>query len=122
GPPRGSVTPTARVGRGEREAAPTGRMVMDAARGRMPAYVDTGLNIVHGGDVAAGHLLGVERGRFGERYILGGENLTLREILVRIARLAGRSPPRIRLPHWGVLPLAYLSEGLSRLTHRGTRL
>ncbi|TLZ28313.1 MAG: NAD-dependent epimerase/dehydratase family protein [Gammaproteobacteria bacterium] len=116
------VNPSTPVGPGDLKPTPTGRMVLDAARGRMPAYIDTGLNIVHVDDVAAGHLLALERGRFGERYILGGENLTLREILVRIARLAGSSPPRIRLPHWGVLPLAYLSEGLSRLTHRGTRL
>jgi len=77
---------------------------------------------VHVDDVAAGHLRALERGRIGERYILGGENMTLREILVEISRLAGRSPPRIRLPHSALLPVAYASEALARLTGRGTRV
>jgi dihydroflavonol-4-reductase len=116
------VNPSTPVGPGDLKPTPTGQMVVDAARGRMPAYVDTGLNIVHVDDVAAGHLMALEHGRPGERYILGGENLTLHEILVRIARLAGRSPPRIRLPHAAILPLAFLSEGLARLTGRPTRI
>ena len=88
----------------------------------MPAYVDTGLNIVHVDDVAAGHLRAFDRGRIGERYILGGENMTLREILAQISRLRGRKPPRIRLPHAALLPLAYVSEALARVTGRGTRV
>jgi dihydroflavonol-4-reductase len=88
----------------------------------MPAYVDTGLNIVHVDDVAAGHLRAFDHGRIGERYILGGENLTLHEILVQVSRLTGRKPPRIRLPHAALLPVAYVSEAIARLTHRGTRV
>jgi dihydroflavonol-4-reductase len=97
-------------------------MVLDAAAGRTPAYVDTGLNVVHVDDVAAGHLLAFERGRVGERYVLGGENMSLHEILVQICRLADRRPPRIRLPHAALLPVAYASEALARITGRGTRV
>jgi dihydroflavonol-4-reductase len=89
--------------------------VLEAARGRIPAYVDTGLNVVHVDDVAAGHLLAYERGAVGERYILGGQNLTLGEILTLIAVLAGRRPPRLRLPAGLILPIAYLSEMAARL-------
>ena len=90
-------------------------MILDAAAGRMPAYVDTGLNVVHVDDVALGHLLAFERGTIGRRYLLGGENLTLKEILHRIAAITGRRPPRLRLPHNLILPVAYLLEGWSRL-------
>src|SRR3979411_2894811 len=86
-----------RAVRADMKPRPTGQLVLDAAAGRMPAYVDTGLNIVHVDDVAAGHLLAFHRGRLGERYILGGQDMTLREILFEIARLTGRKPPRIRL-------------------------
>ena len=116
------VNPSTPIGPGDIKPTPTGQMVVDAASGRTPAYVDTGLNVVHVDDVAAGHLRALERGRIGERYILGGENMTLREILVEISRLAGRSPPRIRLPHSALLPVAYASEALARLTGRGTRV
>jgi dihydroflavonol-4-reductase len=88
----------------------------------MPAYVDTGLNIVHVDDVAEGHLLALERGRAGERYVLGGENMALGEILAAVAALVGRRAPQIRLPHAAVLPLAYVAESLARLTGRGTRI
>jgi dihydroflavonol-4-reductase len=97
-------------------------LVLDAAAGRMPAYVDTGLNIVHVDDVAAGQLLAYERGRAGERYILGGQDMSLREILETIARLEGRNPPRVRLPYGVVLPIAYLAEGLARLSGRNGRI
>lgn len=116
------VNPSTPIGPGDLKPTPTGQIVVDAARGRMPAYVDTGLNIVHVEDVAAGHLKAFEHGRPGERYILGGENLTLREILAQIARLVGRSPPRLRLPHAALLPLAFLAEGWSRLSGRPTRI
>jgi dihydroflavonol-4-reductase len=89
---------------------------VDAASGRMPAYVDTGLNIVHVDDVAAGHLLALERGRIGERYILGGEDMPLQAILALISALVGRKPPSIRLPHAVLLPLALAAEGVARLT------
>ena len=116
------VNPSTPIGPGDVKPTPTGQIVVDAARGRTPAYVDTGLNIVHVDDVAAGHLKALERGRPGERYILGGENLTLREILLEITRLVGRSPPRIRLPHAAILPLAFLTEGWARLSGRPTRI
>jgi dihydroflavonol-4-reductase len=97
-------------------------MLRDAALGRTPAYVDTGLNIVHVDDVAEGQLLALARGRRGESYILGGENLSLREILTRVAQLVGRSPPRIRLPAGALLPLAVVAEGMARLSGGSTRL
>src|SRR6185437_15203931 len=116
------VNPSTPIGPGDVKPTPTGQIVLDAARGRTPAYVDTGLNIVHVDDVAAGHLLAYHRGRIGERYILGGDDMTLRQILTLIAQLAGRSPPRIRLPHGVVLPVAYVSELYARLTGRPTRV
>jgi dihydroflavonol-4-reductase len=88
----------------------------------MPAYVDTGLNIVHVDDVAAGHLLAFHRGRPGERYILGGQDMTLREILFEIAQLVGRKPPRIRLATGVVLPIAYVAEAVARVTGRPGRI
>lgn len=116
------VNPSTPIGPGDVKPTPTGQIVLDAARGRTPAYVDTGLNIVHVDDVAAGHLLAFHHGRVGERYILGGEDMTLRQILTAIAALVGRSPPRIRLPHAAVLPIAYVSELYARLTGRPTRV
>ena len=116
------VSPSTPVGPGDVKPTPTGQLVLDAAAGRMPAYVDTGLNIVHVDDVAAGHLLAYERGRPGERYILGGQDMSLREILEMIARLEGRTPPRVRLPYGVVLPIAYLVEGFARLSGRSGRI
>ena len=116
------VNPSTPIGPRDVKPTPTGRIVLDAASGRTPAYVDTGLNIVHVDDVAAGHLLAFHRGRIGERYILGGQNMTLREILTEIAHLVGRKPPRIRLPHAAVLPVAYASEAFARVTGRDPRV
>jgi dihydroflavonol-4-reductase len=116
------VNPSTPVGPGDIKPTPTGQLVLDAARGRMPAYVDTGLNVVHVDDVAAGHLLAFERGRAGERYILGGEDMTLQTILAQIARLVGRTPPRVRLPYAAVLPVAYLAEGFARISGRSGRV
>jgi dihydroflavonol-4-reductase len=116
------VNPSTPVGPGDVKPTPTGLMVRDAACGRMPAYVDTGLNIVHVDDVAAGHLLAFERGRTGESYILGGEDMTLREILADIARQVGRRPPWVRLPARALLPVAVVAEGLARLTGGSTRI
>ena len=116
------VNPSTPIGPGDVKPTPTGQIVLDAARGRTPAYVDTGLNIVHVDDVAAGHLLAFHRGRVGERYILGGQDMTLLEILTTIAQLAGRRPPRIRLPHAAVLPVAYVAELYARLTGHPTRV
>ena len=116
------VNPSAPVGPRDSRPTPTGRMVLEAARGRMPAYVDTGLNLVHVDDVAAGHLLAFEHGQIGERYILGGHDMTLGEILALIARLVGRRPPRVRLPATALLPLAVLAEATARLRRSGEPL
>ena len=116
------VNPSTPVGPGDLKPSPTGQVVLDAAAGRMPAYVDTGLNIVHVDDVAAGHLLAYHRGRTGERYILGGEDMTLREILAHIAKLVGRKAPRVRLPYAAVLPIAFLAEAWTRVSGRSGRI
>lgn len=116
------VNPSTPVGPGDVKPTPTGRLVLDAAAGRMPAYVDTGLNIVHVDDVAAGHLLAFERGTPGERYILGGEDMSLRQILTYIAGRVGRSPPRLRLPYAAVLSIAHLAELYSKISGRSGRV
>jgi len=113
------VNPSTPVGPRDIKPTPTGRLILDAALGRTPAYVDTGLNIVHVDDVAVGHLLAFERGKTGDRYILGAQNMTLKEILTELAMLTGRRPPKLRLPHNLVLPFAYASEAWSHLTHGG---
>jgi dihydroflavonol-4-reductase len=112
------VNPSTPVGPRDRRPTPTGRMIVEAAAGRMPAFVDTGLNIVHVDDVAAGHLAALQRGKIGERYILGGENMTLAELLATIARLTDRSPPRLRLPRAPLYPFAFLAEMAARVTGR----
>jgi dihydroflavonol-4-reductase len=116
------VNPSTPIGPRDVKPTPTGRMVLDAARGHMPAYVDTGLNIAHVDDVAAGHLLAYERGRAGERYVLGGEDLTLRQILTLVAECAQRRPPVVRLPLGLVMPFAYLSEAIALATGRTPQL
>jgi dihydroflavonol-4-reductase len=116
------VNPSTPVGPGDVKPTPTGQLVLDAAAGRMPAYVDTGLNIVHVDDVAAGHLLAFHRGRTGERYVLGGEDMTLKEILGVIARLVGRKAPQVRLPYGVVLPMAYAAEVIAKVTGRSGRI
>lgn len=112
------VNPAAPIGPRDIRPTPTGRMIVDAACGRMPAYVDTGLDIVHVDDVAKGQLLAYQRGANGRRYILGGENLGLREILSRVAALSGHAAPRLRLPSGALLPLAWLAECLARVNGR----
>jgi dihydroflavonol-4-reductase len=109
------VNPSTPIGPGDVKPTPTGRIILDAARGRMPAYVETGLNVVHVDDVAAGHLQAFHRGRIGECYVLGGQDMSLRDILHEVSRLVGRHPPRVRLPHAAVMPIAYLAEGFTRL-------
>ncbi len=110
------VNPSTPIGPGDVKPTPTGRMVRDAAAGKMPAYVDTGLNIVHVDDVAQGHWLAFERGRVGERYILGGDNLSLQAIFTRIAAIAGCPPPRVRLPRLPLYPIALGAEFWARLS------
>ncbi len=111
-----TVNPSAPVGPRDVKPTPTGRIIVEAARGRMPAYVETGLNVVHVDDVAEGHLLAFERGLAGERYLLGGENLRLREILERIAVLVGGRGPLVRIPRSVALPVAWLSQTWARVT------
>lgn len=116
------VNPSTPIGPGDHKPTPTGRMVLDAASDRMPAYVDTGLNVVHVDDVAEGHVLAFERGRRGERYVLGGENLPLKELLRQVAAVVNHRPPRIRVPHLVLLPLAHAAECVARLAGRSTRI
>jgi len=113
------VNPSTPIGPRDVKPTPTGRMIVEAAAGRMPAFVDTGLNVVHVEDVAEGHLLAFERGRVGERYVLGGRDMTLAEILTVIASLVGRRPPRVRIPHDLILPLAHAAEAWARLRRKG---
>ena len=110
------VNPSTPAGPRDIKPTPTGRMIVEAASGRMPAFVDTGLNIVHVDDVAQGHLMAWRRGEIGQRYVLGGDNMALSDILAGIARAAGRRPPRIRIPHGAVMPIAYLAEAWTRIT------
>ncbi len=109
------VNPAAPVGMRDIKPTPTGRMIVDAANGRIPAYMNTGLNLVRVEDVAIGHVLALERGRIGEGYILGGENLTLREILVMVTQEAGVKPPRIRVTPGMMWPVACADEFLARM-------
>lgn len=113
------VNPSTIIGPRDIRPTPTGRMVEEAARGKIPAFVDTGLNVVHVDDVATGHLQAFEHGQIGERYVLGGEDMMLREILEQIASLTGRRPPRVRLPRGAVLPVAYAAEFAARIRRTG---
>jgi len=108
------VHPSTPVGAGDIKPTPTGRIIADAVAGRIPAFVDTGLNIVDVRDVACGHVLAYEYGRIGEGYVIGGENMSLQEILIHVAHLTGRRPPRIRLPRTLLFPLAWISEFWAR--------
>lgn len=112
------VQPSTPIGPRDIRPTPTGRIVVEAANGRMPAYVDAGLNLVHVDDVAAGHLLAMDRGRIGERYILGGQDVMLGDMLGEIASLLGRRPPAFRIPRGPLFPLAFANEGLARVTGR----
>jgi dihydroflavonol-4-reductase len=116
------VNPSTPIGPRDVRPTPTGRLVLDAACGRIPAFVDTGLNVVHVDDVAQGHLLAFEHGVVGERYILGGQDLTLEAILTQVAMLCAREAPRIRLPNLAVMPIAIASELWCSLRGRGEPL
>jgi dihydroflavonol-4-reductase len=109
------VNPSTPVGPRDIKPTPTGKMIRDAAAGRMPAYVETGLNVVHVDDVAEGHALALERGVVGERYILGGEDFSLGALFALVARVAGRRGPRVRLPIGALVPVALACEALARL-------
>jgi dihydroflavonol-4-reductase len=112
------VNPSTPVGPRDIKPTPTGRLIRDAALGKMPAYVDTGLNVVHVDDVAEGHLLAHDKGRIGERYILGGDDMSLRDILAAVCAAADRKPPSVRLPRRALYPLAYCVEGWARFVSR----
>lgn len=110
------VNPSAPVGEGDVKPTPTGQMIVDFMKGRMPAYIETGMNIVDVDDVAAGHLLAMQKGRIGERYILGTKNLMLRDIFEILSRLTGVAMPSVKLPRELILPLAYLNLAFSWVT------
>jgi dihydroflavonol-4-reductase len=112
------VNPSTPIGPRDVKPTPTGRIIIEAASGRMPAFIETGLNFVHVDDVAAGHLAALNRGRTGERYILGGENVTLRQMLLDIAGIVGRRGRPLRIPRGAVYPFAYGAEMLARATGR----
>jgi len=115
------VNPTAPVGDHDVKPTPTGKIVLDFLKGAMPAYIDTGLNLVDVRDTAEAHLLAAERGRPGERYIVGGENLTLAEILQKLARLTGKKAPRVKLPYAVAYAAGVVTTGWARVTGRPPR-
>jgi dihydroflavonol-4-reductase len=110
------VNPSTPIGPRDYKPTPTGKIIVDFLNGRMPAYVDTGLNFIHVADVAMGHLLAYQRGRVGEKYILGAHNITLREFFTLLSQITGIPAPKIRLPLTPIIFLAMISEGFSRLT------
>jgi dihydroflavonol-4-reductase len=116
------VNPSAPVGAGDVKPTPTGQVIVDFMKGRMPAYIDTGMNIVDVDDVAAGHLLAMEKGRQGERYILGCKNLMLKEVFDILSRLTGVKAPSLRLSRSLILPLAYLNQWMANVTGQPPRI
>ncbi len=116
------VNPSAPVGEGDVKPTPTGQVIVDFMKGRMPAYMETGMNIIDVDDVATGHVLAMEKGRLGERYILGSKNLLLREVFEILSKLTGLKAPALKLPRAVVLPLAYLNHWLANLTGRPPRI
>jgi dihydroflavonol-4-reductase len=110
------VNPSTPIGPRDIKPTPTGRVIVEAATGRMPAFLDTGLNLAHVEDVAEGHLLALEKGEIGRSYILGGQNVSLKEMLAVICDIAGRKAPRLQLPRRPLFPLAMLAEAAARLT------
>ncbi len=116
------VNPSTPVGEYDVKPTPTGQMILDFLNRRMPAYVETGLNLVDARDVAEGHILAAERGRVGEKYILGHRNMTLKEILDTLSRLTGLPSPKLRLPHWVPLTAAAAETAVARLTGRVPRI
>jgi dihydroflavonol-4-reductase len=116
------VNPSAPVGAGDVKPTPTGQVIVDFMKGRMPAYIETGMNIVDVDDVAAGHLLAMEKGRQGERYILGCRNLMLKDVFDILSGLTGVKAPSLRLPRSAVLPLAYVNHWIAQLTGQPPRI
>lgn len=116
------VNPTTPVGPGDWKPTPTGKIILDFLLGRMPAYVDTGLNFVAVEDAARGHLLAAERGKVGERYLLGGQNMTLRELLNALAKISGLAAPTRQISHGVALLAAYANAAFSRMAGREPRI
>jgi dihydroflavonol-4-reductase len=116
------VNPSAPVGAGDVKPTPTGQVIVDFMKGRMPAYIETGMNIVDVDDVATGHLLAMEKGRQGERYILGCKNLMLKDVFDILSGLTGVNAPSLRLPRSLVLPLAHVNQWIASLTGRPPRI
>jgi len=116
------VMPTTPVGPGDWKPTPTGKILLDFLTGKMPGYVHTGLNFVGVEEAAAGHLLVAEKGRIGERYLIGSQNLTLKQLLDALARISGLSAPRFRFPHALALLAAYFDTGVSRLRGRAPNI
>lgn len=116
------VNPSAPVGAGDVKPTPTGQIIVDFMKGRMPAYIETGMNIVDVDDVATGHLLAMQKGRQGERYILGCRNLMLREVFEILSRITGVKAPSIKLPRIAILPFAYGNQWLANLTGQPPRI
>ncbi|MGQ0696290.1 MAG: hopanoid-associated sugar epimerase [Nitrospiraceae bacterium] len=116
------VNPTAPVGEGDVKPTPTGQVIVDFMKGRMPVYIETGMNIIDVDDVAAGHLLAMQKGRIGERYILGTKNLMLREVFEILSKLTAIKAPTIKLPRLAILPLAYFNHWLANLTGKPPRI
>ncbi|MDJ0895030.1 MAG: NAD-dependent epimerase/dehydratase family protein [Alphaproteobacteria bacterium] len=110
------VNPSTPIGPRDVRPTPTGRIIIEAATGKMPGFVDTGLNFAHVDDVAEGHLQAFDRGQIGRRYILGGENLSFRGFLELVAQCSGAPTPKMRIPHDLVLPIAHVVEWWTGLT------
>lgn len=104
------VNPSTPIGPRDVKPTPTGKVIVDAATGKIPAFVDTGLNVAHVDDVAEGHVLAFHKGQIGERYILGGDDMALADILRVVAETVGRKPPTVKLPHGLIMPIAYMAE------------
>jgi dihydroflavonol-4-reductase len=117
------VHPSAPVGPGDARPTPTGQIIVDYLQGRMPAYLETGLNLIHVRDVAIGHLLAEEKGRAGEKYILGNQNLSLSTIFRMLAEITNIPAPKVRLPYWPILALSYLDEfWATHVSHKPPRM
>lgn len=112
------VQPSTPIGPRDVRPTPTGRIIVEAANGKMPAFLDAGLNLVHVDDVADGHLLALDKGRIGERYILGGQDVMLGKMLAEIAEIVGRKPPSIRIPRVPLIPVSWMNERVARVTGR----
>jgi dihydroflavonol-4-reductase len=112
------VNPSAPIGPWDVKPTPTGKIIVDFLRRKMPAYLDTGLNLIDVRDVAQGHLLAAQYGKIGERYILGCRNMALRDILQTLAEVSGVPAPRLRLPYGVALATGYVSEWIARCTRR----